>query len=262
MPSAPPPVALTIAGSDSSGGAGIQADLKVFQALGIYGATAVTAVTVQNSKGVHRIHPVPADVVSAQIHELFEDIRPSAVKIGMLVSAEIVQAVADSIRLKKAMNIVVDPVMASSSGRELLSDDGVKSLKKVLIPMATVVTPNYAEAERLSGIAISSDKDSEDAGRNILGLGCGAVLLTGGHRKDRPVDLYMDQNGNVRRFEGEFSGPDIHGTGCVFSAAIAANLAHGISLIDAVEQAKLFTARAISWHNTWDDDVRALDFFI
>jgi hydroxymethylpyrimidine/phosphomethylpyrimidine kinase len=248
----PPPIVLTIAGSDSSGGAGIQADLKVFQALGVYGATAVTAVTVQNSKGVHQIHPIPAKVVAAQMEALFQDAVPQAIKTGMLVSAEIVNVVADTIRKYGITNLVVDPIISASSGKTLLSNQGIQALKDKLIPLAKVITPNYPEAEKLSGIAIQSDADEIKAGQRILAMGCAAVVITGGHRKDRPVDLLMEQNGNIQWFEGEFAGPGMHGTGCVFSAAVTSYLALNYPLPDVIARSKRYIYRAISEQLTSD----------
>jgi hydroxymethylpyrimidine kinase/phosphomethylpyrimidine kinase len=255
-----PPIVLTIAGSDSSGGAGIQADLSVFHALGIYGATAITAVTVQNSKGVHGLHPIPSDVVAAQIEALFENTKPAAVKTGMLVSEEIAHRTARILSDKKINNLVIDPVIASSSGRTLLSDKGVEVLKEELIPIAKIVTPNYAEAERLTGVVLRTDDHVIEAAQHLLVMGAYSVVITGGHRADHPKDLFLGQDGGIHWLEGEFAGPDIHGTGCVFSAALASYLALGLSTLDAVQQAKHFVTDAIRRHFSWGD-LRLLNTF-
>jgi len=252
---------LTIAGSDSSGGAGIQADLAVFHALGMYGASAVTAVTVQNSEGVLQLYPVPAEVVAAQIQALFDDATPAAVKTGMLVSDEVVHQVAEILRAGKARNLVVDPVITSTSGFSLLSEAGIDTLRGELIPIARVVTPNYAETERLTGVAIRSDDDVVAAGRRLLASGCESVVITGGHRTDSPKDLLIDQDGAVHWLEGEFAGPDIHGTGCVFSAALAAFLALESPLLKAVRQAKQFVTTSITKHFLYGRDFRVLSTF-
>ena len=261
-PKNPPPIVLTIAGSDCSGGAGIQADLKVFQALGVYGTTAITAVTVQNSQGVHNIFPIPVKLVAEQIEALFQDTIPSAVKTGMLVSEDIVNVVAETFKNYEFTNIVIDPIIISSSGKTLLSNDGVRVLKEKLIPLATVVTPNYSEAEALSGISIQSDTDVIKAGQRILAIGCGAVVITGGHRKDRPLDLLMEQNGNIQWFEGEFCGPDLHGTGCVFSSAVTSFLAWNYPLPDVIARSKRYIYRAISERLTWEGNLQALNLFL
>jgi len=261
-PPANPRIILTIAGSDSSGGAGIQADLAVFHALGMHGASAVTAVTAQNSKGVHQLHPVPVQVVAAQIQALFEDATPAAVKTGMLVSADVVHQVAEILSAKETPNLVIDPVITSTSGHSLLSDAGVDALRRELIPIATVVTPNYAEVERLTGIAIRNDDDVVTAGQRLLECGCVSVVITGGHRKDSPKDVLLDQNGGIYWLEGEFAGPDIHGTGCVFSAALAAYLAMDLRRLQAVRQAKQFVTSAIANHFLYSRDFRVLNILL
>jgi hydroxymethylpyrimidine/phosphomethylpyrimidine kinase len=257
---AQPPIILTIAGSDSSGGAGIQADLSVFHALGIHGVTAVTAVTVQNSKGVHGFHPIPPDIVAMQIEALFEDTEPAAIKTGMLVSETVMHQVARILSQKKADNLVVDPVIVSSSGSTLLSDKGVEILRKELIPIARIVTPNNAEAERLTAVVLRTDDDVVQAAQRLLAMGAQSVVVTGGHRTDRPKDLLLEQDGSVRWLEGEFAGPDIHGTGCVFSAALAAYLALGFPTLDAAKQAKQFVTAAIRKHFSWGN-IRFLNTF-
>jgi hydroxymethylpyrimidine kinase/phosphomethylpyrimidine kinase len=258
----PTPIVLTIAGSDCSGGAGIQADLKVFQALRVYGAVAVTAVTVQNFQGVQRVYPIPAGVVAEQIEALFQDTMPSAVKTGMLTSEDVVRAVAETLQVHRVPNIVVDPAIRATSGMSLLSNGGVQTLKKQLIPLATLVTPNYAEASELTGKRIGSDDDAMEVGKRLLGMGCQAVVITGGHRKDRPVDLLMEQNGNIQWFEGKFGGPDLHGTGCVFSSAVTSYLALNYSLPDAIARSKRYIYRAISERLTWEGNLQALNLFL
>jgi hydroxymethylpyrimidine kinase/phosphomethylpyrimidine kinase len=260
-PKTPPPVVLTIAGSDSSGGAGIQADIKVFQTLGVYGATAITAITAQNSRGVLNIHPLPAQVIAEQINALLQDTIPTAVKTGMLMSENVVQTVAEILSSVNVPKIVVDPIIVSSSGSALLSIKGVQVLKEKLIPMATVITPNYPEAERLSGIPIQSDTDVIKAGQRILEMGCQAVVITGGHRKDCPKDLLMEQKGNIQWFESEFAGPDLHGTGCVFSAAVTSYLALNYPLPDVIARSKRYIYRAISERLIWNDHLQALNLF-
>ena len=253
------PVVLTIAGSDNFGGAGIQADLKVFHSLGSYGTNAITAVTVQNSTGVQHIHPIPAKIVVDQIRSLMEDLRPAAVKIGMLVSEDIVDAVSEILAANSAPNVVLDPVITSSSGHELLSDAGVAAMKSHLIPITSIITPNYTETERLTGIAVESDTDAFAAVKCLHDIGGTAVVLTGGHRRDRPVDLLLDQNGDMHWLEDDFQGPDLHGTGCVFSAAIAAHLAYGDSVLNAVRKAKELVSQAIAKHLNLPNRVPALN---
>ncbi len=256
------PVILTIAGSDNSGGAGIQADLKVFHSLRVYGASAITAVTVQNSTGVTQVHPIPAEVVAHQISAILEDFSPAAIKIGMLVSEDIVNAVSEILAANSAPNVVLDPVITSSSGHELLSDAGVVAMKKKLITISSVITPNYAEAKRLTGIAVESDTDVVAAAKYLHDINGTAVVLTGGHRHDRPVDLLLDQNGDIHWLEDNFQGPDIHGTGCAFSSAIAAHLAGGDTVLNAVCKAKELVSQAIAKHRKLPNKLPALNLFL
>jgi hydroxymethylpyrimidine/phosphomethylpyrimidine kinase len=238
--------ALTIAGSDSGGGAGIQADLKTFAALGVYGTCAVTAVTAQNTLGVTGIVALPPEIVTAQIEAVAGDIGVGAVKTGMLANGAIVQAVAAAIDALRLPLVVVDPVMIAKSGDRLLDDDAVAALKSDLLGRAFVVTPNVPEAEVLADMTISSAEDTREAARRILALGPCAVIVKGGHLAGaEAVDLVYDG----REFR-ELCGPRIdtrhtHGTGCTFSAAIAANLTLGRSLRDAAEHAKNYVTRAI-----------------
>jgi hydroxymethylpyrimidine/phosphomethylpyrimidine kinase len=240
-------VALTIAGSDSGGGAGIQADLKTFQALGVYGTSAITAITAQNTLGVRAVHEIPADVVGAQIDAVVEDIGVDGVKTGMLASAAIIGAVADRIRRWDLQRVlVVDPVMVAKSGDRLLREDAVAALASELLPLAAVVTPNLPEAEVLVGRPIRTDDEVRQAARDIAALGPRAVVLKGGHRGgDMAADLLFDG----REFHS-FAAPRvptraIHGTGCTFSAAIAAQLALGAGIVEAVRAAKAYLTEAI-----------------
>jgi hydroxymethylpyrimidine/phosphomethylpyrimidine kinase len=244
-------VALTIAGSDSSGGAGIQADLKTFAALGVYGTTAITAITAQSTAGVVDAAVLSADLVTAQIEAVAGDIAIHAVKTGMLGDAAVVEAVAAAIKELDLPLLVVDPVLASSGGARLLDDDGVKMLCAELVPLARVVTPNVPEAEVLSGKQIRSGTDLQDAARRIHDMGAAAVIITGGHRVDRGPDAgdVVDTLFDGRSFS-EFRTPraaaaDTHGTGCTFAAAVAAYLALGRPLAEAAELAQQYVAGAI-----------------
>jgi hydroxymethylpyrimidine/phosphomethylpyrimidine kinase len=238
---------LTIAGSDSGGGAGIQADLKAFQANGVFGMSAITSITAQNTQRVARAYDLPVDLVLAQLDAVFEDFEVAGLKTGMLSSPEIVEAVAGYLRgLPARPPIVVDPVMVSKSGYPLLVEDAVGRVKTDLLPLATVVTPNRREAELLSGVKIESRSSLKEVGRRILDLGPGAVLLKGGHlEEDLAVD-YLFEPGAVRSFSALRIDTDTtHGTGCTLSAALCANLACGIGLHDAVERAKDYVTEAI-----------------
>ena len=236
---------LTIAGSDSGAGAGIQTDLKTFAALGVYGTSAITAVTAQNTRGVKKIFPLPPAIVAAQIDAVAQDIGADAVKTGMLCDAAIVRLVAAKIRAHRLRNLVVDPVMAAKSGNLLLRKDALAALKKKLIPLAAVVTPNVPEAAALTGVRGTRVGDLQEAARRIVAMGAKSVVIKGGHRKGPATDLFYDG----RKFR-EFSAARIrtrntHGTGCTFAAAIAANLAKGETLEEAVRLAKKYLTRAI-----------------
>ncbi len=240
--------ALTIAGSDSGGGAGIQADLKTFSALGCYGMTVITALTAQNTTGVSAIHPVPADFVAQQMAAVFDDIGADAVKIGMLFSAPLIEAVARGLEAHRAANIVLDPVMVAQSGDRLLQDDAVQALKARLLPMADVVTPNLPEAAVLLGREIRGLDDMRAAARDLAALGCRAVLLKGGHQEAlRSTDvLYLAGNDRTLVLEGEVvETRNNHGTGCTLSSAVAAHLARGLDLEAAVRGAKDYITAAI-----------------
>lgn len=238
--------ALSIAGSDSSGGAGIQADLKTMTMNGVYAMSAVTALTAQNTTGVTGISEVTPEFLALQIDAVFEDIRPDAVKIGMVSSAGLIKIIADRLRYHRAENIVVDPVMVSTSGSRLINEDAVSVLKAELLPLAAVATPNIPEAEVLSGISVHDEEDIKKAARIISeSYGC-AVLCKGGHSIQDANDLlYVD--GTFRWFYGKkIDNPNTHGTGCTLSSAIASNLAKGFDLENSVQRAKDYLANALA----------------
>ena len=238
--------ALAIAGSDSSGGAGIQADIKTMTLNGVYAMSAITALTAQNTLGVTEIFPVPPEFLAAQINAVFEDIRPDAVKIGMVASTELIHVIAERLRHYRAENIVADPVMVATSGSRLMQTEAVSVLVEKLLPLATLVTPNIPEAEVLSGRTIESKEDMLCAAKYIgETYGC-AVLLKGGHSINDANDLlYADEE--CRWFEGKrINNPNTHGTGCTLSSAIAANLAKGFSLEDSVQRAKDYISGALA----------------
>jgi hydroxymethylpyrimidine/phosphomethylpyrimidine kinase len=240
------PVALTIAGSDSGGGAGIQADLKVFMALGCHGASALTALTAQNTVGVTGIHEVPPDFVVEQIAAVATDIGVDAAKTGMLASAPVIEAVADAIEAHGIRKLVVDPVFVSKHGDSLLADDAVDALTKRLFPLATVVTPNLHEAAGIVGDEITTLDGMKAAARALHSLGPRSVLVKGGHLGgDSAVDVFYEGAEMIELTGPRYDTEDTHGTGCALSAAIAARLAHGDELLDAVRFAKDFVAGAI-----------------
>lgn len=241
------PKALTIAGSDSGGGAGIQADLKTFSALGVYGTTVITSVTAQNTLRVTAIHDLPPEMVRAQIKAVVEDVGADAAKTGMLSNSAIVSVVAEEIG-RYGIPLVVDPVMKAKTGASLLRDDALETLIRRLIPVAKVVTPNVPEAEAIAGMRISSVEDAERAAERIASLGAEAVVVKGGHLEgDRVVDvLYVD--GTLTRYEAErIESKCTHGTGCTFSAALTAYLAKGFDVAEAVGRAKEFVSKAIRY---------------
>jgi len=267
-------IALTIAGSDPSGGAGVQADLKTFAAFGLYGASAITAVTVQSTKGVEAVAPLAADLVTAQIEAVAGDLTIAATKIGMLATAAIVEAVAAAIEELDLPLVVVDPVLVSSSGERLLDADGVAALRHLLLPLALVVTPNIPEAEALSGIRIVSPGTMRDAARRIHDMGARAVIITGGHasqnlnpeppnqepehrepenrepgnREPRPpvVDLLFDGRAFHEQRVTRIDSTHTHGTGCTYASAVAASLALGRDLAEAAARAQQYVAGAIA----------------
>lgn len=238
--------ALAIAGSDSSGGAGIQADLKTMTVNGVFAMTAITALTAQNTLGVSAIMEVEPDFLKKQIDAVFTDIPPDAVKIGMVSSASLVEVIAERLRFYNARNVVVDPVMVATSGARLISEEAIEVLKSRLLPLATVLTPNIPEAEVLSEISIKSADDMVEAASIIASrYGC-AVLCKGGHNLNDANDL-LYSNGTTEWFHGErINNPNTHGTGCTLSSAIASNLAKGYSLADAVSRAKAYISKALS----------------
>jgi len=238
--------ALTIAGSDPGGGAGIQADLKTFAALGVYGTSAITAITVQNTTGVSEILPLQADLVTAQIEAIAGDFSLDATKIGMLANAAIVEAVAAAIKELELPKVVVDPVMTSKSGARLLDEDGVLMLRAELLPQALVVTPNLPEAEALSGRRIQSIEEARAAAYEIHRIGGCAVVITGGHGEgDQIVDLLFEDGVFSELHSHRIATRHTHGTGCTFASAVAAQLALGHSLMDAVAGAQSYVAGAI-----------------
>ena len=238
--------ALTIAGSDSGGGAGIQADIKTMTVNGVFAMSAITALTAQNTTGVTDILNSTPEFLAHQLDAVFTDIYPDAVKIGMVSSAELIQVIADKLTEYDAKNIVVDPVMVATSGARLISDDAIAVLKEKLLPLALLSTPNIPEAEVLSGMEIHSPEDMEKAaGRIYDEFGC-AVLLKGGHDLIDANDLLCTGDG-LRWFKGKrIDNPNTHGTGCTLSSAIASNLAKGMSLEDSVDQAKRYISGALA----------------
>ena len=238
--------ALTIAGSDSSGGAGIQADIKTMTVNGVFAMSAVTALTAQNTTGVTGIMEVSPEFLKEQLDCVFTDIRPDAVKIGMVSSPGLIEASADKLKESGAENIVVDPVMVATSGARLISQDAVEVLKKRLLPMADVLTPNIPETEVLSGMEVKTPEDMERAAA-LIGESCRcAVLVKGGHQHNDANDL-LYRDGKIRWFYGKrIDNPNTHGTGCTLSSAIAANLAKGFCLEEAVERAKSYLSGALA----------------
>jgi hydroxymethylpyrimidine/phosphomethylpyrimidine kinase len=242
------PRVLSIAGSDSGGGAGIQADLKTFSALGCYGMTAITAITAQNTQGVRAIHGVPPDILKAQMDAVLEDIGADAVKIGMLHAPEVVQVVAQALRHFGLKNVVLDTVMVATSGDRLMAPETVAVLVKELFPLATVITPNLDEAELLLGRRIAGIADLEPAAHELLALGARAVLLKGGHLQgDEVVDVLVQPGQPCLRLASpRIPSRNVHGTGCTLSSAIAAHLALGLDLTQAVTQARRYILGAIA----------------
>ena len=238
--------ALTIAGSDSSGGAGIQADIKTMTANGVYAMSAITALTAQNTTGVTGIFETTPDFLAKQLDAVFTDIFPDAVKIGMVSSAELIEVIAEKLRFYGAKNIVVDPVMVATSGSKLLRDDAVKALTEQLLPMADLLTPNIPEAEILSGRSISDAAGMEAAARYISETYHCSVLCKGGHQVHDADDLLW-RNGSGKWFRGRrIQNPNTHGTGCTLSSAIASNLAKGYDIDTSVERAKAYISGALS----------------
>jgi hydroxymethylpyrimidine/phosphomethylpyrimidine kinase len=239
------PVALTIAGSDSGGGAGIQADIKTFAALGVHGASAITAITAQNTLSVTDILEVPPEMVTAQIDAVVSDLEVMAAKTGMLASSKIIEAVAAAINRHGIPNLVVDPVMIAKGGASLLRDDAIGALRSRILPLATVVTPNLPEAEVILGRLVRSLDERKQAARDLVALGPHAAVVKGGHSEDDVTDIYWDGVQMVELTGTRFPTTNTHGSGCVFSAAIAAGLANGLEPLAAVRAAKEFISSAI-----------------
>jgi len=242
------PTALTIAGSDSSGGAGIQADLKTFAALGVYGASAITALTAQNTKGVTGIHLVPPEFLRAQIDAVFSDLEIGAVKIGMVAQLSATDAIAEAFARWSPKRVVLDPVMVATSGDRLLAADAVEALRAKLIPLSTIITPNLPEAAALLNEAVAASEAAiESQGRRLLALGCPAVLIKGGHGQgSESVDYLVQASGVLALPAPRVATRNTHGTGCSLSSAIAAELAKGVALETAVRNAKVFVSAAIA----------------
>ena len=238
-------MAMSIAGSDSGGGAGVQADMKTFSALGVYGASTLTAITAQNTVAVTAVHELPVELIAAQIDAVVTDIGVDAVKTGMLSSSAIVETVARELERHGIENLVVDPVMVAKSGDPLLRDEAVESVRTRLLPLAALVTPNVPEAETLTGLKIESDDDVREAARRIVAMGARTVVVKGGHRDGPATDLFFD-GAEFTEFTSErFETVNTHGTGCTFASAAAAGLAQGKPLLEAVAQAKEYVTEAI-----------------
>lgn len=241
------PVLLSIAGSDSGGGAGIQADLKTFSALGCYGTTAITAITVQNTLGVSSIHSIPAEIVRGQIKAVMDDIKPSAIKIGMVHSAELAIAIASLLKGYPGTPIVFDPVMSATSGCSLIEKDVIDILKKELFPLVQIVTPNLDEAVLLAEMPVHTIDDMKESAARIIKTGCNSVLVKGGHLKGADLyDVYKDKNGHERVFKTQaINTNNTHGTGCSLSSAIASFIARGNDMVIAIAESKKYIHHAI-----------------
>ena len=237
---------LTIAGSDSSGGAGIQADLKTFAAHGTFGMSVITAVTAQNTCGVTKVQNIDCDVVQAQIEAVFDDIRVDAVKIGMVSQPEIIKTIADCLRHYAPKIIVVDPVMISKSGYPLLAPEACATLIKELLPLATLLTPNLPEAEAITGMKVTRKEEMRPVAEKIISLGAKAVLVKGGHLSDTADDLLFDGHKEIWFPGKRIATKNTHGTGCTLSSSLAANLAKGMSLEQAVQASKDYVTTAIA----------------
>jgi hydroxymethylpyrimidine/phosphomethylpyrimidine kinase len=242
------PIALTIAGSDSSGGAGIQADLKTFAAFGVYGASVITALTAQSTQGVTAIHQVPADFVTAQLDAVFGDLKVKAVKIGMVAQPSAIDAIVGALERWPSKHIVLDPVMVATSGDRLLAPDAIQALRTKLIPCASLITPNLPEAAALLDEELAvSETEIESQGKRLLALGSGAVLIKGGHGQGaESIDYLFDATGTVALAAPRLASKNTHGTGCSLSSAIAAGLAKGEDMARAVRSAKTWISAAIA----------------
>lgn len=236
---------LTIAGSDSCGGAGIQADLKTFSAHKVYGMSIITAVTAQNTQGVFAVHDIPADMIKKQIEVIFDDIHVDAVKIGMVSKTETIKAIADTLSKYSVQNLVIDPVMVSKSGFHLLQPEAKEALINYLLPMATLVTPNLPEAEVITGLKISTLEDMKKSADLIRKIGPKYVLIKGGHLDGEATDILYDGNEFIYYNSPRINTKNTHGTGCTLSSAIASNLGNGLPMKEAIEKAKLYITGAI-----------------
>ena len=237
---------MTIAGSDSGGGAGIQADLKTFAALGVYGTSALTAITAQNTLGVTDVLELPTTLIESQIDAIVSDIGSDAVKTGMLSSSDIIETVASKLSEHGLTTLVVDPVMVAKGGDRLLREDAVEALRSVLVPLASVVTPNVPEAEVLTGLEIGSVEDLKAAARLLVDeIGAGSAVVKGGHLDGPATDVLYDGSDFVTLTSERIDTPNTHGTGCTFASAVAAGLAQGMTVPDAVRQAKGYVSEAI-----------------
>jgi hydroxymethylpyrimidine/phosphomethylpyrimidine kinase len=252
---------MTIAGSDSGAGAGIQADLKTFAALGVYGTSVLTAITAQNTKGVFAVAEVPEEVISLQIDVVMEDIGADAIKTGMLSDASIVRTVADRLEAWGVPALVVDPVMVAKGGHPLLHQRAVKALKEVLLPQAMIVTPNVPEAEILSGLKVDSVETAREAARVISELGPRYVIVKGGHLSGDATDIVFDGTAFTELSAERIDTRNTHGTGCTYSAAITAYLALGVSPLEAIERAKIWLTEAIRASYSIGDGQSPVDHF-
>lgn len=237
---------LTIAGSDSIGGAGIQADIKTISANGCYAMSVITSVTAQNTLGVSDIHDIPPEFVRKQLEAVFSDIRPDAVKIGMLSDTEIINSAADILQKEQAENVVADTLMVSTSGHRLIAEEAVNALAKRIFPLADIITPNIPEAETLTGLTIESESDMKAAAEKIMKLGCKSVLVKGGHLKTVAADVFYDGREFKVFSNARINNKNTHGTGCTLSSAIAANLALGYGMAESIENAKKYVTGAIA----------------
>jgi len=237
---------LTIAGSDSCGGAGIQADIKTMSALGCYASSAITAITVQNTMGVTAVHAIPPEIVAGQIRAVMDDIKPIAVKIGMVNDAATIEAIANALAEYDIKNLVIDPVMVATSGSRLMQDDAVEIFSNKLLPMATLLTPNVPEAEVLSDMKITDEASMNEAAMRILAEGCNTLLIKGGHLAGKKIDRLYAADKQVREYEAQdVATRNTHGTGCTLSSAITAHLAIGYTMEEAIAKAKAWLTEAL-----------------
>ncbi|HDS01778.1 MAG TPA: bifunctional hydroxymethylpyrimidine kinase/phosphomethylpyrimidine kinase [candidate division Zixibacteria bacterium] len=257
------PVVLTIAGSDSGGGAGIQADLKTFSSLGTFGTTVITAITSQNLEGVRSIQAVKADIVRDQIESVFDGFKVNAVKTGMLFSSEIIETVAETIRKYDVENLVIDPVFAATSGSRLIEDDGIEALTEELFPMAKVITPNIPEAEFLTGMEIKNKQQMTEALEALIELYPASVfVLKGGHLDDAAIDVYGGKSLAVNELKSDkVTGVNNHGSGCTFASAVAAYLAHGHEIEESLNLAKNFISGALRNSLGLEQGINLIDHF-